>query len=142
MCVFFQIHQQSIRALNIPGILQSLSAMNSITIALYLFCHFGDQVTQRFEDVSEAVYQLSWYSLPLELQKHLPTVIAMSQKRVFVRGFADTRSTREVFRKVIHKMLGENHYSFLRFYWTNCCNSSNFQNLKNKFIFFIIARKF
>lgn len=69
-------------------------------VSLYLYCHFGDQVTQRFEDIGDAVYQIDWYALPLDMQKNLPMVIALTQKRVFVRGFADTRSTREVFKKV------------------------------------------
>lgn len=71
-----------------------------IFLKLYIFCHFGDQVTQRFEMIGDNVYQLAWYMLPLDVQKQLPMVIALAQKRVYVRGFADTRSTREVFLKV------------------------------------------
>lgn len=88
------------RTFNIPGFTQSVCAISSFVGALYLFCYFGDQVTQRFEDVGDSVYELSWYLLPLDMQKRLPMVIALTQRRVFVRGFADTRSTREVFRKV------------------------------------------
>lgn len=91
---------QSIRAVDIAGILQSITIIQMTVITLYLFCYFGDLVTQRFDDVGEGVYQLPWYLLPLELQKHLPMVIAVAQKRVVFR------STREVFRKVsIHKFL-------------------------------------
>lgn len=72
---------------------------------LYLFCHFGDRVTHDFESIGDDVYQLAWDVLPLKIQKNLAVVIALAQRRVFVRGFADTRSTREVFKTVIFYLL-------------------------------------
>lgn len=68
---------------------------------LYLFCHFGNIVTSRFEALGDKLYMLKWYTLPLDMQKDLARVIAISQKRVFVRGYADIRSTRQLFKKVI-----------------------------------------
>lgn len=88
------------KSMDVPMILQSASLIFLIVTTLYLFCYFGGQVTQRFEDIGNVLYQLDWFLLPLDLQKILPIVIALTQKRVFVRGFANTRSTREVFIKV------------------------------------------
>ena len=66
----------------------------------FLFCHFGGNITQQFEDVGEAVYQLEWYRLPLDMQKDIRIVIAAAQKPIYMRGYGDTRSTYSVFKKV------------------------------------------
>lgn len=72
----------------------------SLLPTLFLFCYIGDRVTQRFENIGDAVYQLEWYTLPLDMQRSLAIVIALAQRRIYVRGFANVRSTREMFKKV------------------------------------------
>lgn len=93
------IFDQLFKANDIFGLLQIMVTIFITITTWYVFCHFGDRVTH-FEAISTEVYQLNWYMLPLDVQKHLPMVIALAQKRVYVRGFADTRSTQEVFMKV------------------------------------------
>lgn len=66
-----------------------------------MFCHFCGNVTDRFENVSDAIYNLQWYDLPLEMQKDLQIMMAVAQKRIYIRGYGDTRSTHSVFKKVI-----------------------------------------
>lgn len=66
----------------------------------FLFCHYGGKITQQFEEIGDAVYQLEWYRLPVKMQNHLRTVIAVSQKRIYMRGFGNTRTTHSVFKKV------------------------------------------
>lgn len=100
--------------MNAADILHTMAQVFSNFTALYLLCHIGDQVTQRFQDVGDAVYQLSWYTLPLDVQQHLPITISLTQKRIFVRGFADTRSTREVFRKVRENGAGRKEQRMFR----------------------------
>lgn len=46
-----------------------------------MFCYFGTEVTQRFEDVADAVYQLEWYHLPLDIHKNLPLILALTHKK-------------------------------------------------------------
>lgn len=60
-------------------------------------------MTLRFESFGNSMYQLDWYMLPLDIQKDLPAVIAMAQKNVFIRGFAGTHCSREIFKEVIIK---------------------------------------
>lgn len=86
--------------MDIAGISMSFCLIFVTLFPLYLLCDSGDKVTQRFEQLGDAVYVLDWYKCPLDMQKDLGTVIALAQKRVFVQSFADTRSTREVFKKV------------------------------------------
>lgn len=67
---------------------------------IFLFCHFGGKITEQFEEIGNAAYQLEWYRLPLDMQKHLQIVIALAQKPIYIRGFGDTRTTHSVFKKV------------------------------------------
>lgn len=66
----------------------------------FLFCHFGGKVTQRFEDIGYAIYQLEWYRCPSDMQKKFPIVISLAQKRIFMRGYGDTCTTHSIFKKV------------------------------------------
>lgn len=61
-------------------------------------------MTQRFEDIGDRIYELSWYMLPPHMRNELSLAIAVSQKNVFMRGFGSIHFTHEVFRKVmLHK---------------------------------------
>ena len=67
---------------------------------LYVFCEFGHQVTQRFDDLHDTVFGMAWYLLPLEMQKTIPMIISMAQKEVHLEAFGGVHCTREVFMKV------------------------------------------
>lgn len=69
--------------------------------SLYAFCHYGEHLTVRFNDVSLAIYRLSWYEFPLKIQKDLVLFIGAAQNGVFLRGYAGTTCTRDVFKKVL-----------------------------------------
>lgn len=70
---------------------------------LYFLCDIGDNVMQRYENISHTVYQLNWYMLPLDIQIKLPTVLAMTQKNIYLRGFARFHCTRTVYFQVLMK---------------------------------------
>lgn len=74
--------------------------MAILLLWFFLFCHFGDRITHRFNDVADALYELTWHKLPLDQQKMLIMMIAFGQKSVYLRGFGDTRCTHEAFIKV------------------------------------------
>lgn len=67
---------------------------------LYIFCDFGTQVTQRFEDIANDVYNLQWYLLSLDMQMNLLTMITLGQKNVYIRGSGGIRCTRDTFKQV------------------------------------------
>lgn len=86
---------------NVADILKSVSLSFVCASILYGFCHFGSRVSERFEDVGMAFYRLSWYLLPVEMRKKLSTTIAITQKRLYVRGSVPIYSMRELFLKVL-----------------------------------------
>lgn len=67
---------------------------------LFMFCYFGDRITQRFEDISDILFQMKWYQFPIEMQRNMPLFIALTQKRVYLEGLAGAQCTCEVFKKV------------------------------------------
>lgn len=102
-----------------------------------MFCHFGNKLTQRFEDVGDNAYAyVAWYMLPMDMQKSYPMILRLGQQNVYLRGFADTRFTREVFMLVFTFIngLSKNVYfrEIFQFY---------FQILKNTFSYFMVLRK-
>lgn len=68
---------------------------------LYVLWDIGESVMQRYENISRSVYQLNWYLLPLETQRKLPTILAMAEKNIYLRGFARFHCTRAVFFQVL-----------------------------------------
>lgn len=80
-------------------------------IAFYAFCHYGDKLTERYENVGGAIHRMAWYLLPVKIRRKLPTTLAIAQKRVYVRGSAQIFSTRTLFMEVIDFLHG--HSSFV-----------------------------
>lgn len=101
---------------------------------LYAFCEIGETITNRFEALGDKVYQLNWYTLPLSMQKDLVRVIAISQKRVFVRGYLDIQSSRQVFKKVIFTRI-------LKIFLAKQSIHLIFQILGKKLCFILFLRK-
>ena len=67
-----------------------------VTFWLYLFCHFGSRVTERFSDVDRAFYELTWYELSLDMQKCVPMAISLAHKEIYLQGFASINCTKGV----------------------------------------------
>lgn len=92
--------KQLIESKDILGIIKVIIWMWGSLFPFFLFCHFGGNITAKFENIGDSVYQLEWYRLSLGMQKDLKTVIAISQKGIFMRGYGDMRTTQSVFKKV------------------------------------------
>lgn len=71
-----------------------------VTFWLYLFCHFGNQLTECFCNVDHAFYQLTWYQFPLDMQKAILIPISLAHKEIYLRGFASIHCTRDTFKQV------------------------------------------
>lgn len=66
-----------------------------------MFCHFGNKLTQRFEDVGDNAYAyVAWYMLPMDMQKSYPMILRLGQRNVYLRGYGRARFSREVFMLV------------------------------------------
>lgn len=69
---------------------------------LYLFCYVGNYFTEEFSRLGDAIYQLDWYMLPINLQKDLPIALALVQKDIFLQAYGGIGFTVVNFHKVIN----------------------------------------
>lgn len=68
--------------------------------AIALYCEFGERVTNRFDDIDNAITDLDWHFMSHKIQKVLPIVLMATQEPVIVIGFGNISFTRETFKKV------------------------------------------
>lgn len=67
---------------------------------IFMYCEFGNAVTDEFESFSDELCQCKWYSLPIELQKMMVVFIEGTQEPIIVRGFCNIVCIRDSFKKV------------------------------------------
>lgn len=85
---------------------RSTLTMGAVLVWFFIICETGNDITHRFSRVGDSIYNCAWYNLPLKLKKYIPTMIAITQKPLFVQGFGNIRCTRETLKTVMR-------YSFL-----------------------------
>lgn len=116
-----------------------MSAANGAPIVwLYFFCHFGDHLTQSFEDIGADLYSVTWYSLPVDMQKDWLMMIPIGQKNINLPGFGSTPCNRELFMKVQISIVFE--FITVTLYWHQpmCLNFTDHEGCI--FIFHRVAR--
>lgn len=67
---------------------------------LMVTCEFGGRITMTHDEIDTAILQSSWYRLPAEVQKILPTVIYIAQREVALHGIGSVICSRETFQRV------------------------------------------
>lgn len=72
----------------------------AVVFALYLLCHVGDTLTQRYEGLRSITYNLDWYLYPLNTQKNMQMIMILAEKKVYLKGFGGIGCDRNVFKKV------------------------------------------
>lgn len=71
-----------------------------VVSVLYIFCHIGDILTQRYEDVGTITYNLDWHLYPLDAQKCMLLMMKLADRKVYLKGFGGIGFNREVFKQV------------------------------------------
>lgn len=85
---------------DLPQISKYFEYFLTYTIQLYVFCHFGDELTGRFIDLNKKIYEQDWHLYPLKLQKNFRVMMMVTQNPVYIRGFASIKCTHESYKKV------------------------------------------
>lgn len=83
-------------------ILDATTKVSYAFVSMFLVCELGEQISTRFEDINDDIYQMDWYLFPMKLQRHMPLILQVSQQPVGIRGFGNFAVSRETFKKVIH----------------------------------------
>lgn len=69
-------------------------------VIFFLYCEFGERVTNEFLELDNVVCQWEWYLLPLNVQRMLPNILLITQTPVILNGFGEFFCTRDAFRRV------------------------------------------
>lgn len=67
---------------------------------LYIFCHFGQLMTDQFVKLDETICTCDWYLFPNDVKRILPIVLMASQQSVTLQGYGNIACIRENFRRV------------------------------------------
>lgn len=91
---------QAIKIGFVFGIVQTSFICFYLLVAMYIPCHFGNEVTFEFDGIWESVYDVSWYEFPVETAKHFPFILEIAEKAVNMKVFGNIVCTRDLFKKV------------------------------------------
>lgn len=58
---------------------------------IFIYCYFGQLVTDSYEMMTDCVCNMDWYKQPNKTQKYFILMIANMQKPVYFHGFEITR---------------------------------------------------
>lgn len=67
---------------------------------IFVYCNFGESVTDEFIEIYNGVCQLDWYLIPMEFRKCLPYIMLITHEPVILHGFGQFLCTREAFKNV------------------------------------------
>lgn len=68
--------------------------------SMFVFCHFGEFVSSRFDEINNAMSQNEWYLFPAKIQRVFPLVISVTQRPVVICGFGNLLLTDDSFKRV------------------------------------------
>lgn len=92
--ILFLFQFQTLNDRDYEAIVQYLICTSVGMGLLVAFCLYGSMTTQRFESLNEFVYQLDWYRYPINVQKSLLLVIAMTNEEIYIESYFSTQCTR------------------------------------------------
>lgn len=80
-----------------------LMSMNYATYAfgeVFIICELCQRLTNKFDEINNAIDQVKWYRLPNKIQRILLTLLINVQQPVFIECFGSISCCRETFEKV------------------------------------------
>lgn len=81
------------------GLLMSFDVCNTFII-LCTSCEFGQRLANAFSEINDLMDQFQWYRFPIKVQRILPMVIVLAQKRVSYECFGSFSCGRKAFKIV------------------------------------------
>ncbi|KAJ6636171.1 Odorant receptor 45b, partial [Pseudolycoriella hygida] len=72
-----------------------------ILCQLFLYCYYGQRITDQACRLSDSVYQLKWYNYPTKFQKYFQLIMLRSQNSFFFSGMGFVYCSLESFTDVI-----------------------------------------
>lgn len=103
----------------------------------FVFCEFGEHVTSHFNELNNIICQAEWYSLPINIQRMIPTIMMTTKRQIIVQGFGGVALTRKSFQIVSPVSNSINQNQTHRFQ-IDLISYTYFQNLSRGFSYFMV----
>lgn len=68
---------------------------------LFVYCYYGKQATESFEEMGNCLFESNWYELPVNFQKNVRFMIQNMQKPIYYHGFGMAILNLTTFTKVM-----------------------------------------
>ncbi|XP_025262357.1 putative odorant receptor 71a [Camponotus floridanus] len=101
------IYKMSTKSLLSLEFAWSLSYLGCMLTQIYLYCWFGNEVTLKSTEVGNAIYEMDWPMLPVDLIKTLLLIIIRSKKPIKITSGYIVTLSNESFMKVKERMILE-----------------------------------
>lgn len=85
----------------VQDIAHSILSIIYCIAASFLVCFYGQKITNEYENIEQSIYLMAWHLMPFGIRKKLPTMQAMAQRPVNLRGIAPIECSFLCFGKVI-----------------------------------------
>lgn len=69
-------------------------------VFMFMICELGQRMNDAFDKIDSTIEKLDWYLFPNEIQRMVPTIMAIAQQPVTLRCFGSIVCTRDVFKDV------------------------------------------
>lgn len=107
-------HLQSSNTID-PVTLWSSIYHGCIVLSLLFFtCEIGQQITDKFEEISYEFNQLDWYLFPIKVQQMLPTIMINAQEPFIIGCYGIFFNSREQFKLVNSELNVKSLFDFAR----------------------------
>lgn len=94
--LFFQSHHELNLFVMIVMVIEGLCAFGLV----FLACELGEQFSAQYDDISNVIHHLKWYTFPIKVQQMLPTIILIAQQPVAIECFGSYLCLRTTLKSV------------------------------------------
>lgn len=81
-------------------VVRVVTALGSWIPFFSLICYSGQCISNEYVALNEQIYGLSWFLCTKDIQQTVKLIIQISQKPVYMCGYADFRCSHEMFKRV------------------------------------------
>ncbi|XP_043480574.1 odorant receptor 23a-like [Leptopilina heterotoma] len=78
-----------------------VSSVGSYTFQIFIYCFYGDKVTEKSSEIGTAIYFLNWCELTIRTKKNLITIMIRSTRPIQLTGASFVTMSIDTFMKII-----------------------------------------
>lgn len=108
----FSVFFKGMRTNDYVLIVRAISVITGVLPFFFIYCKVGEDVTEAFGTIDEAIYMTSWYICPIHTQNYLKLLMMMAQKEVDLKGFATFNCSCDTFKRVTQITEGVNSVDY------------------------------